>query len=73
MSVIGTNVKINIFGTLPVTSANVNKKNIATIFSNMTRSTNIIIYLLYEIIPVRGYAFLIKTLTTNTAYDANLV
>ena len=28
----GTNVKINMFGTFPVTSANVNKKNIATIF-----------------------------------------
>ena len=31
VSVMGTNIKINIFETLPVTSANV-KKNIATIF-----------------------------------------
>ena len=28
----GTNVKTNIFGTLPVTSANVNEKNFATFF-----------------------------------------
>ena len=31
VAVMGTNVKIHIFGTLPVTSANV-KKNIATMF-----------------------------------------
>ena len=30
--VMGTNVKINLFFTLPVTSANVNKINIVTIF-----------------------------------------
>ena len=59
----GTNVKTNIFGTLPVTSANVNKKNIATIFLNMTRSTNIIMYSFSKIITVRGYEFLIKTST----------
>ena len=59
----GTNEKINIFGTRPVTSANVNKKNIATFFLNMTRSTNIIMYLFSKIITVRGYAFVIKTST----------
>ena len=62
VSVMGTNVKTNIFGTLPVTSANVNKKNIATIFLNMTRSTNIIMYS-FSKITVRGYAFFIKTST----------
>ena len=35
-----TNVKTNIFGTLPVTSANVNKKNIATIFLNNSNQNN---------------------------------
>ena len=40
----GTNVKTNNFETLPVTTANVNKKNIATIFLNMMKSTNIIMY-----------------------------
>ena len=58
-----TNVKINIFETFHVTSANVNKKNIATIFSNMTRSTNIITYLFSKIITVRGYAFLTTTVS----------
>ena len=62
----GTNIKINIFETLPVTSltnANV-KKNIAPIFLNMARSTNINTYLFSELITVRGYAFLIQ----NRAY-----
>ena len=56
----GTNVKTNIFGTLPVKSANVNKTNMATIVLNMTRSTNIITYLFNKIITVTDYAFLIK-------------
>ena len=56
-----TNVKTTIFGTLPVTSANHNKKNIATIFLNMTRASNIIMYYFSKIITVRGYAFIIKT------------
>ena len=60
LSVMGTNVKTNIFGTLPVTSANVNKKNIATNFLNMTRSTNIIMYSFSKILTVRDYSFLIK-------------
>ena len=55
----GTNIKINKFETFPVTSANVNKNNIATICLNMTRSINIIMYLFSKIITVRGNAFLI--------------
>ena len=43
----GENVKINIFKTLPVTSANVNTKKIATIFLNMTRFKNIIIIFIF--------------------------
>ena len=57
MSSMGTNVKINIFETLPVTSANVNLKNIETIFLNMARSTNIITFLFSKIITVRGHGF----------------
>ena len=59
----GTNVKINIFVTLPEASENVNKKYISTIFLNMTRSTNIFMYSFSKIITVRGYAFIIKTST----------
>ena len=53
----------NIFEILPVTSANVTKTNMATIFLSLTRSTNIILYLFYKIITLRDYAFLIKTCT----------
>ena len=63
VSVLATNVKTNIFGTLPVTSANFNKKIYCDHFLNMTRSKNIIIYSFSKTITVRGYAFLIKTST----------
>ena len=59
----GTNVKTTIFGTLPVTSANVNKKDITIFFLNMTRATNIIMYSFSKILIVRGYAFSIKIST----------
>ena len=36
--------KINIFGTHPVTSANVNKKTISNFYLSMTRATHILIY-----------------------------
>ena len=57
----GTNVNINIFGGLPVMSANVNKKTIPNILLSMTISTNIIIYLFSKLKNVRGYSFLTKT------------
>ena len=50
----GTNVKINMFGTLPVTSANDNKIKYCDHFLKIRRSTNIITYLFSKIITVRG-------------------
>ena len=44
MSSMGTNVKPNIFGTYPATSANVNRNTFHNIFLSMTASANIIIY-----------------------------
>ena len=63
MSVMGTNVKINIFETLLVTSANVNKKNVAKNFLNMTRYTNFNMYLFSKIKTVVGSGFLMKSHT----------
>ena len=56
----GTNVKTNIFGILPVTSTNVIKKNIATIIFNMARSTNIFKYLFSKILMWRRTRILIS-------------
>ena len=66
MSVMGTNVKINIFETLLVTSANVNKKNVAKNFLNMTRYTNFNMYLFSKIKTVVGSGFLMKSHTIFT-------
>ena len=62
VSVMGTNVKTT-FLELFLWRVKITKKNIATIFLNMTRSTNIIMHSFSKIITVRGYAFLIKTRT----------
>ena len=61
----GTNVKINIFGTYPVKSENVDrKKNIPKICLSMTASTNIIIYFYSKIRTVQEVVnFLTKTRT----------
>ena len=45
----GTNVKINIFGTYPMTSANFNRKNYSQYFFSMSASKNIIIYFFSKI------------------------
>ena len=55
----GTNVKINIFGTFPVKSANVNRKTIYNIFLTMTAFTNIIFISIIR--TVGGHSFLTKT------------
>ena len=57
----GTNIKINICGPLPVTSPNVNNKSIPKIFLDMKISTNIIIYLVYKFKTVGGRSFLRKS------------
>ena len=49
MSSMGTNIKINNFGTLPGTSASVNTKNNSQHFISMTISTNIINYFVSKI------------------------
>ena len=59
----GTTIKINIFGTHPVTSANVNRKSNSQHFLSMTVSTNIIIYFITKIKTVGGRSLLTKTQT----------
>ena len=56
----GTHVKIHIFETYPVTSANFNRKTIPNIVLSMTASTNII-YFYSKIRTVGGRIIQAKT------------
>ena len=71
VSSMGTNVKINIFETYPVTSANVDEKTIHYIVLSMTTSTTIITYFYSKIRSVWGRSFFNKNLYhlhTNSTY-----